>query len=305
MRGRVGGPTSARGSTASASTQRTQGVLVIALDSPTDPVDAADALFATDNAVAGKLIGQYAKAAMAGKTVKIAMLDEAPGSTVGKLRHDGFLAGYGISGTDPQDEGGAVAFPPDLMPALRTCYGRVLQLNNLINQMILAIRIHDDVLVPDWHPIDFSAWLRGFAHDSSMVVASTGHGFQLELPRTRIAGRGDVFLLATALFNLVDNAQKFSPENSIIRVACRSEASTVVIDVIDQGRGFPDGFKLEPFARIDGELGFERPGVGVGLFIAQGVARAHGGALEFISSGTGSTVRLTLPVREKEAPSKP
>ncbi len=202
-------------------------------------------------------------------------------------------------------EGGAVAFPPDLMPALRTCYGRVLQLNNLINQMILAIRIHDDVLVPDWHPIDFSAWLRGFAHDSSMVVASTGHGFQLELPRTRIAGRGDVFLLATALFNLVDNAQKFSPENSIIRVACRSEASTVVIDVIDQGRGFPDGFKLEPFARIDGELGFERPGVGVGLFIAQGVARAHGGALEFISSGTGSTVRLTLPDREKEAPSKP
>ncbi len=63
---------------------RSQGVLVIALDSPTDPVSAADALFATDNSVAGKLIGQYAKAAMAGKTVKIAMLDEAPGSTVGK-----------------------------------------------------------------------------------------------------------------------------------------------------------------------------------------------------------------------------
>ncbi len=81
---------------------RSQGVLVIALDSPTDPVGAADALFATDNSVAGKLIGQYAKAAMAGKTVKIAMLDEAPGSTVGKLRHDGFLAGYGISSGDAQ-----------------------------------------------------------------------------------------------------------------------------------------------------------------------------------------------------------
>ncbi len=81
---------------------RSQGVLVIALDSPTDPVSAADALFATDNSVAGKLIGQYAKAAMAGKTVKIAMLDEAPGSTVGKLRHDGFLAGYGISSGDSQ-----------------------------------------------------------------------------------------------------------------------------------------------------------------------------------------------------------
>lgn len=202
-------------------------------------------------------------------------------------------------------DGSQAGFPGELMPALRTCYGSVLQLNNLINQMILAIRIHNGVLTPDWRPIDFSKWLRGFAHDSSMVVASTGHGFQLELPKTRIAGRGDVFLLATALFNLVDNAQKFSPQNCIIRVACRPEAGSVVIDVIDQGPGFPDGFKLEPFARVDRELGFERPGVGVGLFIAQGVARAHGGALEFISSGTGSTVRLNLPVREKEAASRP
>jgi fructose transport system substrate-binding protein len=91
------------GVTAAVRKARSQGVLVIALDSPTDPVDAADALFATDNKKAGQLIGQYAKAAEAGKTgIKIAMFDEAPGSTVGKLRHDGFLLGYGISDGDPQ-----------------------------------------------------------------------------------------------------------------------------------------------------------------------------------------------------------
>lgn len=202
-------------------------------------------------------------------------------------------------------EGDGVAFPPELVPALRSCYGSVLQLNNLINQMILAVRIHDGVLTPAWRPVDFSKWLRTFAHDSSMVVASTGHGFQLELSRTRLTGRGDPMLLATALFNLVDNAQKFSPQNSIIRVAARSEGDAVAIDVIDQGHGFPDGFKLEPFARIDRELGFERPGVGVGLFIAQGVARAHGGNLSFVSTATGSTVRLTLPSHVEESPSRP
>ncbi len=47
---------------------RDAGVLVIALDTPTDPQSATDALFATDNFKAGVLIGQYAKAAMAGKT---------------------------------------------------------------------------------------------------------------------------------------------------------------------------------------------------------------------------------------------
>lgn len=80
---------------------RAAGVLVIALDTPTEPQDATDALFATDNFKAGLLIGQYAKAAMGGKPVKIATLDLPPGITVGKLRHDGFLKGYGVSEGDP------------------------------------------------------------------------------------------------------------------------------------------------------------------------------------------------------------
>ena len=80
---------------------RAAGVLVIALDTPTDPQEAADALFATDNFKAGELIGRYAKAAMAGKAAKIATLDLAPGITVGRLRHDGFLQGYGIKEGDP------------------------------------------------------------------------------------------------------------------------------------------------------------------------------------------------------------
>ena len=79
---------------------RRAGVLVIALDTPTDPQNATDALFATDNFRAGVLIGRYAKAAMAGKAVKIATLDLAPGITVGVLRHDGFLKGFGIPKSD-------------------------------------------------------------------------------------------------------------------------------------------------------------------------------------------------------------
>ena len=80
---------------------RAAGVLVIALDSPADPQDATDALFATDNFRAGLLIGQYARAVMAGKSAKIATLDLNPGVTVGKLRHDGFLQGYGVKDGDP------------------------------------------------------------------------------------------------------------------------------------------------------------------------------------------------------------
>ena len=79
---------------------RAKGVLVIALDSPTDPADATDALFATDNYKAGVLIGQYAKAALAGKPVKIATLDLFPGHPVGAQRHNGFLKGFGLAAPD-------------------------------------------------------------------------------------------------------------------------------------------------------------------------------------------------------------
>ena len=77
-----------------------QGVMVIALDSPTDPASAVDALFATDNYKAGVLIGQYAKVAMNGKAPVIATLDLFPGHPVGAQRHNGFLKGYGLPAPD-------------------------------------------------------------------------------------------------------------------------------------------------------------------------------------------------------------
>jgi fructose transport system substrate-binding protein len=77
-----------------------QGVMFIALDSPTDPVEATDALFATNNYTAGELIGKYAKAAMAGKPAKIATLDLFPGHPVGAQRHNGFMSGFGLKAAD-------------------------------------------------------------------------------------------------------------------------------------------------------------------------------------------------------------
>lgn len=80
---------------------RDKGVLVLALDTATDPADAVDGLFATDNTRAGELDGQWAKKTMGEKPAKIAMLDGTPGGLVDTQRHDGFLKGFGISDNDP------------------------------------------------------------------------------------------------------------------------------------------------------------------------------------------------------------
>jgi fructose transport system substrate-binding protein len=110
---------------------RKAGVLVIALDSPTDPTTAVDALFATNNLNAGILIGKYARAATKGNSVTIAMLDEHAGSSVGALRHNGFTKGFGIKNSDKQivcvANGGGDT--PDSQTAMENC----LQKNPDIN----------------------------------------------------------------------------------------------------------------------------------------------------------------------------
>ena len=87
---------------------REAGLLVIALDTPLDPIDAADATFATDNFLAGELIGQWAAASLGAEAAnaKIGMLDLAVSQpTVGVLRDQGFMQGFGIDLADPNKWG--------------------------------------------------------------------------------------------------------------------------------------------------------------------------------------------------------
>jgi fructose transport system substrate-binding protein len=81
---------------------RQAGLLVIALDTQTEPANAADATFATDNFAAGEAIGKWAAGKFQGKDAKIAMLDLNPdGVSVDVQRDQGFLKGFGIDTGDP------------------------------------------------------------------------------------------------------------------------------------------------------------------------------------------------------------
>jgi fructose transport system substrate-binding protein len=110
---------------------RKAGVLVVALDSPTTPTSAVDALFATNNLNAGILIGKYARAATKGKTVTIAMLDEHAGSSVGALRHNGFTKGFGIKNNDKQIAcvGNGGGDTPDSQTAMENCLQKSPDIN--------------------------------------------------------------------------------------------------------------------------------------------------------------------------------
>jgi len=101
-------PTDSAGIVDTVKTARDNGILVIALDTPLDPIDAADATLATDNFKAGELIGSWAKATLGDKAkdAHIAYLDLMPSQpTVDVLRDQGFMKGFGIDLGDPKKIG--------------------------------------------------------------------------------------------------------------------------------------------------------------------------------------------------------
>ena len=89
-------PNSSSGILNAIKSARDAGVIVIALDTATDPEDAVDATFATDNLAAGVSQGEWVKATLGDTAPQIVMLDGTPGGTVDTFRHDGFLQGFGV-----------------------------------------------------------------------------------------------------------------------------------------------------------------------------------------------------------------
>ncbi|EKF43254.1 periplasmic binding protein/LacI transcriptional regulator [Nitratireductor indicus C115] len=101
-------PSDTRGIVPTVKKAQDAGILVLALDTPLDPIDAADGTFATDNFAAGEAIGTWAKASLGddAANAKIGLLNGLVSqSSVGVLRNQGFLTGFGIDLEDPNKWG--------------------------------------------------------------------------------------------------------------------------------------------------------------------------------------------------------
>jgi two-component system sensor histidine kinase KdpD len=113
----------------------------------------------------------------------------------------------------------------------------------------------------------------------------------------------DPAAVAEVIYMLLDNASKYSPENSEIQVAAaRHDAMHVTIQVVDQGPGIPPALRervFEKFFRVPGRdpVDPKRAGIGLGLSIARRLVEAQGGRLWVQSgqSGRGTAVMMTLP----------
>jgi len=126
-------------------------------------------------------------------------------------------------------------------------------------------------------------------------------GFAIQCASTRALVNADAEALSRALWNLLDNAVKYSGENRSIAVAVESRADSVSISVSDQGPGIPREEQKEIFRKfVRGAYAREHRirGTGIGLTMVRHIVEAHGGKIELASApGKGSTFTILLPAR--------
>ena len=116
-------------------------------------------------------------------------------------------------------------------------------------------------------------------------------------------------LVEQALFNVIENAAKFSPPNEPIFIRARTESANAVIEVHDRGPGIPEPERVrifEMFYSIErGDRG--KGGTGLGLAICRGMVGAHGGSVAALpgNGGKGTIIRITLPLLSPAPASAP
>src|SRR6266480_5736856 len=122
----------------------------------------------------------------------------------------------------------------------------------------------------------------------------------VDLPPDAPVIRADGTRLQEVLYNLLDNALKYSRENGEIRLQAAGRGSEIVLSVSDNGIGIgKDDLPriFERFYRADKARGRELGGTGLGLSIVKHIAQLHGGRVEAESElGRGTTIRVLLPL---------
>jgi signal transduction histidine kinase len=189
--------------------------------------------------------------------------------------------------------------PGDRRKSLYGVLGRsTTRLQHLVESLLDFARMENGRKPYRLQPVD--------ARDLVTAVASEfqregGCAIQLSVPVDgELRLRADATALSHVLWNLLDNAVKYSPARGAIELSVRRQQQSVAIAVRDEGLGIPRHERKEIFRKfVRGEqarkLGIK--GTGLGLAMVSHIVKAHGGAVEVESEeGRGSTFRVVLPM---------
>src|SRR6185436_10456734 len=201
---------------------------------------------------------------------------------------------------DRETEGGALGNEDPARRLVLSLERGSLRLTQLVDNLLESVRIEAGHAPLRRGLVALDEVVEEAVELTSPLLAQRNQRLEVDLPYPLPEVEGDAPRLTQVFVNLLANAQKYAPADSLVRIGGEVRPEVVGLWVEDEGPGIPGGAGSSLFERFvraprreDDEP--EQSGMGLGLWIVQSIVERHGGTVEARREGAGTRVRVTLP----------
>ncbi len=191
--------------------------------------------------------------------------------------------------------------PGELLRILEVMERHSNRLNALVEDVLSLARLESPGMELELSEVDLPELLHSIMRDWEKRLAAKQLKSHLNFPGNLPRLRADENRLQEVIYNLLDNAVKYSKPGGTVFLRAEPAGDSVRISVADQGVGIPENDLpriFERFYRADKSRSSEHSGTGLGLSIVKHITQLHGGSVEAESElGKGTTIGVVLPVR--------
>ena len=175
--------------------------------------------------------------------------------------------------------------------------GQTKKLQSLIDALVKTSRLESGVIA--LHPVPGELWPMLESAVAQLAPRAAEKGIDITLEPTQASAVFDPRWTEEAVYNLLDNAVKYTPKGGAVRIRVTEYPLFTAIHVSDTGAGIPEEEQAKVFQRFyRGETHDEEEGVGIGLYLVRQIAQGQGGYVKVSAQpGAGSTFSLYLPGR--------
>jgi two-component system, OmpR family, phosphate regulon sensor histidine kinase PhoR len=171
------------------------------------------------------------------------------------------------------------------------------RIHNLVENALLAARIESHSFNLQKEEFNLTECIEGTIENRS-IPGSTRVKVRMNLQQG-VYIKGDALAVSSIILNLLENAEKYSPEDSEVVITLTSDDKNAVIEVADHGKGVPDAEKsriFNKFYRVGNEETRNTKGTGLGLFIVSHIVDLHNGTVILEDNKpTGAVFKVILP----------
>ncbi|MEP6778710.1 MAG: PAS domain-containing protein, partial [Gemmatimonadaceae bacterium] len=164
------------------------------------------------------------------------------------------------------------------------------QMVRLIDDLLDLSRLTTGRVELKRQSVDLAAVVQSAIESARPHIDAAGHEFHVDAPAENFSVNADATRLAQVFSNLLTNAAKFTPRGGKISLSVHREGNDVLVTVKDNGIGLEQktlGHVFEMFTQVDSTLERTHGGLGIGLSLAKGIVKLHGGSVEARSAGKG------------------